>query len=179
MGGISAGGALTAAFSRIFQEKPLAHPLTGQWLCIPSVMDAASVPERFKEYFVSNDQQAKNPFFSRATREFLADAVRWDATSAMRYAVHSKTPISGQPRTYFQVDGADPLRDDALIYDELLKEGGVETKVDIYPGCPHGHFTAFPQLEISKKANIDTIAGLGWLLGKDVQRDEIAKQLGL
>ena len=32
IGGISAGGCLTAVFSRKFQEEPLAHPITGQWL---------------------------------------------------------------------------------------------------------------------------------------------------
>jgi acetyl esterase/lipase len=179
MGGISAGGALTAAYSRLFQEEPLAYPLTGQWLCIPSMMDASTVPEKYKESFLSTTQQAKNKTFSEETRKWLNTMVEADFTSPLRYAINARTPLSGQPKTYFQVDGADPLRDDALIYDEMLEEAGIETKVDLYKGCPHGHFSSFLGLDITNKANIDTIVGFGWLLGKEVSREEVARQLGL
>lgn len=53
------------------------------------------------------------------------------------------------------------------------------TKVDIYPGCPHGHFNGFAGLEITDRANIDSIVGIGWLLGKEVPRDIAAEALGL
>ena len=37
----------------------------------------------------------------------------------------------------------------------------------------------FPGLDISDKAYIDTVIGFGWLLGKDVTRDQAAKELNL
>lgn len=179
MGGVSAGGALTAAFSRIFQDSPLAFPLTGQWLCIPSVMDPPIVPEKYRSYHISSEQFASGAFFSRETREWLHKLVQHDIHSPLRYAINSTSPLEGQPKTYFQVDGMDPLRDDGLIYEEMLKEAGVPTKINVYPGCPHGHFAAFPSLKVSKEADVDTVVGFGWLLGREIARDDAAKALGM
>ena len=179
MGGVSAGGALTAAFSRIFQAEPLAFPLTGQWLCVASVMDQEIVPEKYKEYHISSEQFATGEFFSKETRTWLHKLVEHDIHSPLRYAINSTTPLSRQPKTYFQVDGMDPLRDDGLIYEEMLKEAGVHTKIDVYPGCPHGHSMAFPGLKVSRDADVDTIVGFGWLLGREITKDEAAKALGL
>lgn len=105
MGGVSAGGALTASLSRVFQEEPLAHPLTGQWLSIPSIMDSTCIPEKYKDYYISAEQQADGPFLSKKAREMFKKFAEWDSLSPLRYAVNSKTPVSGQPPTYFQVDG--------------------------------------------------------------------------
>lgn len=179
MGGVSAGGALTASFSRLFQDEPIAFPLTGQWLSVPSIMDPTHVPEKYKDYHISSEQFAQGAFLSREAREWMRKLSQWDISSPLRYAINSKTDISKQPPTYFQIDGADPLRDDGLIYDEMLKEAGVATKVDLYPGCPHAHSAGFPGLNVTNKANVDTIVGFGWLLGKEVSREDAAKELDL
>lgn len=179
MGGVSAGGSLTAACSRLFQAEPIAVPLTGQWLCVPSVMDPPIVPEKYKEYHISSEQFAAGEFFSKETRTWLHKLVQHDIHSPLRYAINATTPLAGQPKTYFQVDGMDPLRDDGLIYEDMLKEAGVPTKIDLYPGCPHGHAMGFPSLKVSKDADVDTVVGFGWLLGQDVTREQAAKALGM
>lgn len=177
MGGVSAGGSITACLSRKFQDEPLAHPLTGQWLCIASTMGPNEVPEQYKDHHISTKQMAKGPGFTQETREKMKRMVQVDERSDLRYATNSTTPISGQPKTYSQVDGVDPLRDDGLIYDEMLKEAGIETKLDFYPGCPHGHMHGFQGLEVTDRANIDTIVGIGWLLGRQISRADAAREL--
>ena len=75
---------------------------------------------------------------SKQSFEMLVKLTDWDMNSELRNASRSKTPLSGQPKTYIQVEGVDILRDDGLIYEEMLKEAGVATKLDLYPGCVHG-----------------------------------------
>jgi acetyl esterase/lipase len=58
----------------------------------------------------------------------------------------------------------DLLRDDALIYENILKENGVPTRLEVYPGIPHGGLDFLPMLSQSKKSLRDMKAGVEWLL---------------
>jgi len=59
----------------------------------------------------------------------------------------------------------DPLRDEGLIYErELREECGVKTRLDMYPGLPHGFRTFFPSLKSCHKMIDDTLKGVEWLL---------------
>lgn len=69
------------------------------------------------------------------------------------------------PATYIQACGLDVLRDDALIFEEILRcECNIKTKLDFYPGVPHAFNAAFPELQISRKFVDDAVTGFSWLI---------------
>jgi acetyl esterase/lipase len=91
------------------------------------------------------------------------------------------------PPTFFQICGLDPLRDDAFLYDRLLREAGCKTYTKAcvqfqqtsphrallaltnlasssYPGLPHGFAWEYPKLQSSEQYQLDVRTGLRWLL---------------
>lgn len=196
MGGMSAGACLTVVLSRKSQEEKLAYPITGQWLagapcseflsrlkvsvlCLTAsntiAVDYDTCPDKYKAYYISHDQNAESPVMSKQSFDLLGTLTEWDMKSDLRNASRSKTPVSGQPKTYFQAEGTDLLRDDMLIYDEMLKEAGVPSKVDFYEGCVHGTMFHMSGTDLGKKVLVDTIVGLGWLLDRTVSREAVAE----
>lgn len=81
------------------------------------------------------------------------------------------------PPAFFQIDGMDPLRDEGLIYATILEEEcDVRTRVEVYPGLPHGHWGFFPFLEGSRKFRKEQVAGFGWLLGREPKVQKVTTQ---
>lgn len=144
VGGISAGGTLSSVITLASYTEDFAHPITGQWLCVPSVMSPETAPEKYKKYHRSMEHNADAPVLPASAIDAIGKHTEVDLASPLRYPVLNKTPLEKLPPTYFQADGLDPLRDDALIYEEMLKEAGVKTRIDFYPGCPHAHFAFCP-----------------------------------
>ncbi|KXT02902.1 hypothetical protein AC578_1855 [Pseudocercospora eumusae] len=101
--------------------------------------------------FLSHEQNKVAPILPTDALLSLYEHTRWDSTSYMRYPILSKGPLSAQPPAYIQVDGMDPLRDEALI------------------SCSLGFM---PGIEPTTKAIGDAMIGVGWLLGKRVMMQE-------
>jgi acetyl esterase/lipase len=88
-----------------------------------------------------------------------------DPASPLASPVIFPTGHQNLPPTYFQICGMDPLRDETLIYERILREEcGVKTRVDLYPGLPHGFWSWFPEAGFSKKQLKDSMEGMAWLL---------------
>jgi acetyl esterase/lipase len=101
------------------------------------------------------------------TNSDFKECYKPDPKSSLFAAILDPAGFKGLPRTYVVACGMDPLRDDAIIYEEALREAGVETKIAVYPGLPHCWWVIFPQLESTEKYKRDSQEALKWLLRRE------------
>ncbi|KAF9871463.1 alpha beta hydrolase fold-3 domain-containing protein [Colletotrichum karsti] len=174
LGGASAGGNLAAVVAQKSVDEGLTPPLTGTWLCIPYLLEEEIVPPKYKDVWFSREQNAAGPVIDKDGMAHMKAAYGADVKSPDLSPFNSKNPHKGLPPTFLQVCGTDPLRDDGLVYDRVLREHGVKTKLVVYPGAPHGHIM-FPS-KLSTKSHFDTFDGLAWLLGKETPDEEVITQ---
>ena len=50
------------------------------------------------------------------------------------------------------------------MYDRKLREAGVLTRFELYPGYGHVFWANYPELEESRRFVKDTLKGMKWLL---------------
>ncbi|KAJ7800620.1 Alpha/Beta hydrolase protein [Mycena olivaceomarginata] len=164
VGGASAGGHLAAAVIHRARDDPSfdGRRPTGHILQSPSLIHPQAYPEQYKTQLLSLEQNQDAPMIGRASLNFFLECLQVDASHpeiSPLLLSHEKLPPA-----YIQVAGLDPLRDEALLYTRLLRECGVLTNFDVYPGVPHGFHLNFPQLAASIKWETDIRAGIRWLL---------------
>lgn len=92
-----------------------------------------------------------------------------DMTSPLYSPVLFPTGHSNLPPAYFQICGLDPQRDKGLLYEKVMRREGIKTKIDLYPGLPHGFWDVWPKMECSKQQNVDSLNGLRWLLEQKLE----------
>jgi acetyl esterase/lipase len=141
--------------------------LTGVALCIPLAFDVYNPPAEYKSELIAYEQNKDAPILDMPiVEQFMADYA-YDGKSKLF------TPFAGPkeewnfkdlPPHAFWVCGMDPLRDDGIIYERVLKESGVKTSFTMYPGLPHSFWSFAPNLKVSKQAVKDFTDGIGWLL---------------
>jgi acetyl esterase/lipase len=170
VGGVSAGSNLANVLSHIAKDENLSPRITGQWLLIPPVFSEETVPEQYKAMFVSRQQCAEAPVFGIDTVNASQKLYASDNRSPLFASINRASGPTNLPPAYIQVCGLDPFRDDGLILKRHLEDHGVETRLDLYPGLPHGFWAYFPQLSSSKKALVDSVVGMGWLLGEEITK---------
>lgn len=134
---------------------------------IPALCSYASLPAKYRTLHTSWEQNKDAPILSRTACELFHDAYIDQERRDDKLFSPLLWPSGheGTPRTFFQVCGADPLRDDGLIFEKVLREEvGVETKVQVYPGLPHGFWSVFPKMEASRKFVEESVEGVEWLM---------------
>ncbi|KAJ7473591.1 Alpha/Beta hydrolase protein [Mycena galericulata] len=168
--GLSAGGNLAAIVAHRARDDPFFKnkKLTGQLLQVPPVVHPDAVPEKYKSRLLSFEQNKDAPLMTAKDGllcyHLLGGSPTDPEVSPLLYPSHA-----GLPPAFIQVCGLDPLRDDGLLYEALLREDGVETQIIAYPGVPHGFQVLLPGLKMAKKWEQDFKAGIRFLLDGDTQ----------
>ncbi|KAH7336299.1 Alpha/Beta hydrolase protein [Rhexocercosporidium sp. MPI-PUGE-AT-0058] len=164
VGGISAGGNFGTIVTHLYRDENLSPPLTGAYLSIPACITPETVPEKYKSLYLSREQNKDAPILGQSTIDLFEKYYKPDPSSNLRTPILFKSH-AGLPPTYFQICGLDPLRDEAFIYEEMLREeNGIKTLVDVYPGLPHGFWSWWTTADFSLKFQEDCVMGMKWLL---------------
>ncbi|KAF1966033.1 hypothetical protein BU23DRAFT_593382 [Bimuria novae-zelandiae CBS 107.79] len=170
VGGTSAGGNLAAVAAHSAVDSRLEPAPTGVYLSMPLLLHHHAIPEQWKPHLNSFEQNKDAMILNRQDILWFYDQYQPKPKSHLISPLLWPSGHKGQPPTYFQICGMDPLRDDALLYEHVLhEEYGVPTKKDIYSGIPHGgtdFLIAMPTLVY--KALQDAKEGVEWLLNSAV-----------
>ncbi|KAK7460935.1 hypothetical protein VKT23_008863 [Stygiomarasmius scandens] len=168
IGGASSGGNMSAALSLRARDDPFFKDkaLTGQALIIPLLIHPDAYSELSEEYrsrLLSLEQNADAPGLNKKS---VMLSVEWYKAPPSDPLVSPLLAPShkGLPPAFIQVNGFDPLRDEAYLYEKVLNKDGVSTKLIGYPGAPHSAMLVFAHKELGKKIRKDFDEGLQWLL---------------
>ncbi|KAB2579797.1 hypothetical protein BFW01_g4717 [Lasiodiplodia theobromae] len=165
VGGSSAGANIAAVVSHLARDERVGPPLTGVFLSIPNTLPEGAVPDKYRDRYRSREESKSYELTDATSMLEAMSLYQGDDASPLYAPFNWPSGHAGLPRTYLVVCGMDPLRDEGLLYEYVLRtEGQVETKMDFYPGMPHGFWAVHPQFEASKKACADIVAGWAWLL---------------
>lgn len=161
--------------AHIARDEGLSPPLTGQYLCVPAItcfLPPDEIPVQYRSEYLNHPSVTPNKdpvlIADENAQGSLMALLSGDTASPLMVPFHYGKGAKGHagvPPAYFQVCGLDPLRDEALIYERILKEeADVKTKLDLYPGFGHYFWTNFPLLKQSREFVEDTVKGVRWLL---------------
>ncbi|KAF7543144.1 hypothetical protein G7Z17_g10969 [Cylindrodendrum hubeiense] len=156
IGGESSGADIVLAVSHLCRDDKMSPPLTGVFAPIPSGANESTIPEQYRKHFFSKEQNANAPLFSTESLNFVHANYQPDEKSPLAWPV-AFPDHGGIPKTYFQVCGLDPVRDCGLVLEQVYRDAGIPTKLDVYAGLPHGFWAMFPELTVTKKRTSDTI----------------------
>lgn len=174
VGGISSGANVANVVAHHARDNALNPPLTGVWLSCAGIRLAPQytdrLPQKYRERYLSRTQKecVNSGISSKEVSTFTRNLCDEDSESVLfAPLIWSDGPSfghAGYPKTYLQVCGMNPPRDEALIFEDMLEEAGVSTRLDMYAGLPHVFWHVYKDLDQSKAWMQNTLKGFAWLM---------------
>ncbi|KAH8201299.1 hypothetical protein TruAng_004543 [Truncatella angustata] len=185
LGGMSAGANITAVIAGIdsaakagghdelVQGLPeIASSITGLFITVPYMMESEAIPNQYLDMFRSHDEHADAPFLNAKSLEDISMIYKQDVRSPWFSPLNldlAKIQKQHPGKVYVQCGQLDILRDDAVIYERVIRDRGLaETKMDVLQGHDHACWCNLPlpqahTTEVKEK----TMDGMSWLVGMD------------
>lgn len=153
IGGISAGGGLTAATTLLARDRGQVDVAFSLALC--AQLDDRHITRSSTSI---HDLRVWN---TRTSKSAWGAYLRGVGDEVPPYAAPARaTDLSGLPPTFLLVGDLDPFCDENVEYARRLIESGVETELHVYPGAYHGFEILAPEARVSRAA---LAARDGWL----------------
>lgn len=170
VGGNSNGGTLAIVLAHLARDRKLEPRLTGVYssCSFPRLAEGMPLHEKHSSRIYSLTQdEIINEKLGNVLMDTLGEAMYGADKSSELYAPlvwPGEASHRNLPRVYSQVCGREASRDLALVLDDLLKEDGVPTRLNVYKGLPHCFWYPFKQHSRTFQWEQDTIQGFKWLL---------------
>lgn len=137
IGGSAGGGLALAIANQVVRDPTLKPSLKGIIAMVPTTTHFDNVPSKYESHYTAYKDNAKDaPVIDKDSMDTFYKYAGVDPTDAGCFTILATDKHAEFPPTYFTSCEFDPLRDDAKIMEEALKEAGVATKHDYYPGFP-------------------------------------------
>jgi acetyl esterase/lipase len=164
VGGASAGGNIAAVLALRSRDENLSPPITGQYLCVPALLPDTDVPPHLAPLYQSRTTSVNDPVLKGIPPGLIESIYAPERKNPLWDPFNHSQGHAGVAKAFFQVGGIDPLRDEAVLYDRILRENGVLTRFNLYGGYGHMFWTNYAEMEESTEFVKDTLEGVRWLL---------------
>lgn len=170
IGGNSNGGTLAIVLAHLARDRQLEPKITGLYssCSFPRLAEGITLDEKHASRILSLTQdEIVNDKLGNVSMDAMGATMYGADKSSELYAPlvwPGKLSHRGLPRVYSQVCGREAARDLALVFDDLLKEEEVPTRLDVYQGLPHCFWYPFKQHSRAADWERDTVVGFKWLL---------------
>jgi acetyl esterase/lipase len=145
--GASAGGGLAAGLALLARDRGF-PAITHQILICPMIDDRMVTP--------SSQMLDNQGVWDRHSNLFGWTALLGDrrgGSSVSIYAAPARAQdLTGLPKTYVDVGGAETFRDEAIDYGQRLAQAGVLVDLHVWGGAFHGSDMILPQAALSRAA---------------------------
>ncbi|KAK5707703.1 Telomerase-binding protein [Elasticomyces elasticus] len=165
IGGSAGGGLALQVANQVLRDSELKSSLKGIIALVPLTLHKDHVPEKYKDMYTSYKDNAKGtPIIDGESMEIFYEHAGVDPKDPDTFVALSDN-LKSFPPTYIATCEFDPLRDDGFVLEAALKEAGVPTKHDHYPGFPH-YFWIFPSVPESQQFVGQLLGGIEWAKSK-------------